>query len=113
MPLNGTGPRTGPLFTGDLGGMAGASVAWGIVAEWVGVQYALLAASAAVVVTLALGNRYRLQDTSTPDLTPSPHWPISHLKEPLAGGKGPVCVTVEYQIDPAKRRLFRNVKQAV
>lgn len=87
------------------GGLALGSVVWGVVAETTSVSTALLAAAAFLGAGLAAVPRFRLRRPRERDLTPY-QWP-----EPLVEGepdldRGPVLVTVEYRVDPARAREF-------
>jgi hypothetical protein len=50
--------------------------------------------------------RWKLLGSATVDLTPSAHWPIPVLAEPVADEGGPILVTVEYEIDPVDHAAF-------
>jgi hypothetical protein len=50
--------------------------------------------------------RWHLQTDAKIDLTPSLHWAAPVVSHEIANDRGPVLVTVEYRIDPAKRRTF-------
>ena len=91
------------------GSMAGGSALWGSIASRIGVPSTLLAAAALLALAgMALAWRFPLDKASTLDLAPSAHWPA-----PIVDGdvdvehdSGPVLVTVEYRIDPAKVPAF-------
>jgi MFS family permease len=91
------------------GSMAGGSALWGSIASRIGVPSTLLATAALLALAgMALAWRFPLDKASTLDLAPSAHWPT-----PIVDGdvdvehdSGPVLVTVEYRIDPAKVPAF-------
>jgi MFS family permease len=87
------------------GGMAAGSVLWGFVADHVGVALALTASAAWMLVGLLATIGFRLPEGEGADLEPARYWP-----EMAAAGmeieRGPVVVTVEYRIDPARAGEF-------
>jgi len=91
------------------GAMTLGSLVWGQVADLMGVPAALLAAACVGVASLIIGWRKPLPQ-SEPNLTPSMHWPEPGLTQEmatsLAQDRGPVLVTVEYRIDPARSGEF-------
>lgn len=87
------------------GGTALGSAVWGVVAERVGLSRALLCAAAALAVGLAATARYRLKPEER-ELAPSFHWPEPILSMEPSPEAGPVLITVEYAIDPARGRDF-------
>jgi MFS family permease len=94
------------------GGMAAGSILWGFVADRAGVTLALTASAACMVVGLFTTTRFRLPEGEGADLEPSRHWP-----EMTAPGmeldRGPVVVTVEYCIDPARAGEFVDATRAL
>ncbi len=85
------------VFTG---GMAAGSVLWGQVASWVGIPQALTAAAVGALIGIVATRKYKIGLHDVADLSPSMHWPTPMSGEELLD-RGPVMVTVEYQIDPA------------
>ena len=92
------------------GAMAVGSVLWGAVATRIGLRTTLLSAGIALLVAAAATFRLRLAGFRELDTRPSGHWP-----EPILviervidrpDDHGPVLVTVEYSIDPARGRDF-------
>lgn len=87
------------------GAMTAGSLAWGTIAEALGIPATLLVAAAGLVVVGCLFHRLKLPRGEA-DLVPSNHWP-----EPLTAGaidndRGPVLITVEYRIAAADRAAF-------
>jgi MFS family permease len=88
------------------GGTAFGSALWGIVAEHVTLPLALFYAAATLIIGLTAMLRYSLQLDQEINLAPSPHWPAPRPLVPPPPDSGPVLVTVEYAIDPARARDF-------
>jgi MFS family permease len=86
------------------GALAGGSAAWGAIAQRFGVGTALLLAGIGIILSTILGLVLPLPRESV-DLTPWNHWRL-----PLVVGAdaddGPVLVTVEYQVNPARVSEF-------
>jgi MFS family permease len=87
------------------GAMAAGSLAWGALADVLGVRGALAGAALAGALGLLLAWRAPVSDLE-PDLRPSMHWPEPVIRDGSLGDRGPVMVTVEYLIDPARRGGF-------
>ena len=93
-----------------MGGASVGSLLWGQVAAWSGVKEAVLAAAAAGVVVVLLTRRLSVEGGEDIDFTPA----ARTVPEPaiaVAPDDGPVMVTVEYQIDPARAAEFSLVMQ--
>jgi predicted MFS family arabinose efflux permease len=90
-----------------MGGMAIGAVAWGQVATWIGIPDALAIAGLGVAASALLALKFKLGDREAPDLRPSMHWapPVIADEEPEPDS-GPVMVSIEYLVDPAKRKEF-------
>ncbi|MBL8326894.1 MAG: MFS transporter [Rubrivivax sp.] len=96
---------------GLMGGAACGSVVWGQVASWLGVAGAVWAAAGFGLVVLALSWRLTVEGGREPDFTPVS---VDGLPEPqvsVAPDDGPVMVTIQYQIDPARAAEFAEVMQ--
>jgi MFS family permease len=89
-----------------FGSLAIGSVVWGAIAESAGVPQAFLAAGAAVGLSRIFVWRLRLPDGEAPDLSPAPRWPDPQLSVSLPPERGPVLVTVEYEIEPRDAPAF-------
>jgi MFS family permease len=97
--------------TALMGGAAAGSLLWGQLASWTSVPTAVAAAASMGLTMLVLLRRLRLEAHVDPDYTPHPP---THLPEPAVGVEaedGPVMVTVEYLIDPARADGFIEVMQ--
>jgi MFS family permease len=89
-----------------FGGMAAGSALWGYMADRVGVSLTLTASAALMAVGLLTAFRYRLPESQGDELEPSRHWPEMAAVPGVGLDRGPVLVTVEYRIDPAKAMEF-------
>ncbi|WP_422015863.1 MFS transporter [Roseateles sp.] len=96
------------------GAMAGGSLAWGLVAQQVGIPVTLLVGAAGLVVISLLFHRVKLP-TGEADLQAANHWPEPLLTEPVAHDRGPVVVQIEYRIRkhdlPGFLNAMRHVEQ--
>ena len=87
------------------GSMSLGSMLWGQVASAWSMPTALWAAAAGAVIILLLLWRARLPEGKA-DLAPARSWPDPVVAMPLPEAQGPVCITIEYRIDPARRAEF-------
>ncbi|HJQ35184.1 MAG TPA: MFS transporter [Pyrinomonadaceae bacterium] len=94
-----------------FGSLAAGSAAWGTVAEHVGIATALLAAASALVVGLAATPLFPLRGGEGLDLNPSLHWSEPTFVYEPHPDRGPVLVTVEYLINPARAEEFARAMQ--
>ncbi len=90
-----------------FGSMAAGGTLWGLVASSTSIPVALLGASVLLLLGLLAALRFRLPVTAVEDLAPSLHWPAPILAEGMDRERGPVMVTLEYDIDPAKAADFQ------
>ncbi|KRA42355.1 MFS transporter [Pseudoxanthomonas sp. Root630] len=88
------------------GGMAAGSLGWGWLAQAFGTPRALLAAAIGTAVAALVGARFRLGEAAHVNVTPSGHWPQPVVGPDLHDDRGPVLVTIEYRVDPARRQDF-------
>ena len=89
-----------------FGSLAVGAVVWGVVANRVGVAWALSAAAAGMVLGLGLIPRFGLAAAEALDLEPSRNWADPVVAEELGDEAGPVLVMVEYTIEPHQRAAF-------
>ena len=94
------------FVTVQFGGMTLGSVIWGQVATVAGLPAAHFLAAAALLISIPLLWRWKLQTGAGVDLTPSMHWPAPVLSSEIEADRGPVLVTVEYRIRPENREAF-------
>jgi MFS family permease len=94
-----------------MAGASAGSLLWGQVASWSNVPASVAAAAAVGVLMLLVLRRRSLESHADPDFSPAP---IVNMPEPaidVANDDGPVMVTVEYLIDPARAAAFTEVMQ--
>jgi MFS family permease len=87
-------------------GLAGGSVLWGAVADVLGVTGSLLISAAGMVAGLVATARLHLSSGEGLNLSPSRQWPAPIIRHELEPERGPVLVTVEYQVAPDQARAF-------
>jgi MFS family permease len=90
----------GLYITVFMGGMAFSSILWGIAADHLGVQTALLISGIGLVATLPFLSRVPVRDGVHLDLSPSVPWPEPRVVIEPHKESGPVLITIEYRIDP-------------
>jgi hypothetical protein len=96
-----------------FGALALGSALWGGAAESVGVPRSFEIAGAAVLVSRLFVWRLRLPEGAAPDLRPAPRWPDPQLAASFEVERGPVLVTVEYEIDPGDAEAFARAMRAL
>jgi MFS family permease len=96
-----------------FGGLAIGSAIFGALAESIGVPNAFVAAGAAVALGRLATLRQRLPEGDGPDLSPAPRWPDPEIVNAVAGDRGPVLVTVEYEIDPRDAEEFARAMRSL
>jgi MFS family permease len=89
-----------------FGSMSLGSVLWGEVATLVGMSPSLFIAAAAALIAIPLTWRWKLQTGAGVNFSPSLHWAAPITTHEVEQDRGPVLVTVEYQIDPRNREPF-------
>src|SRR5690606_10720342 len=94
-----------------FGSMAAGGMLWGAVASRYDISFALLCASATLVIGVVVTLRLRLPVTEAEDLVPSLHWPAPIPSKEACSDRGPVMVTLEYVIDPADAAPFTAAMQ--
>lgn len=96
-----------------FGSIAAGSAAWGMVAEYIGVQFTFCAASAAVLFSLAWAGGYPIAESRVLNLAPSRHWPLPQTSDSLAAAQRRVRVTIEYRIAAGDASAFIDAMDAV
>jgi MFS family permease len=89
-----------------FGALTLGSAVWGQVAGIVGLPAAHFLAAAGALIAIPLTWRWKLQTAVGLDLTPSMRWPAPVISHDVEQDQGPVMVTVEYQVEEAKREAF-------
>jgi predicted MFS family arabinose efflux permease len=90
------------FVTAFFGALSLGSAIWGQIAGLMGLSPALFAAAAGAIAAIPLTWHRKLQTAAGIDLTPSMHWPTPVLSHDIEQDRGPVLVTVEYEIEPKK-----------
>jgi MFS family permease len=96
-----------------MGGMSLGSILWGQVATRIGIPATLTTAAIGMVIALGLTWRYKLGHHQVLDFRPSLDWAAPVLAEIPEPDSGPVLVTIEYRVQPAKRAEFVAAMQPV
>ncbi|MBC7939236.1 MAG: MFS transporter, partial [Chitinophagaceae bacterium] len=94
-----------------MGGAAAGSLVWGQVASWVGVQGSVLAAGVFGLVVVLATRRMTVEGGADIDFTPAVVRTVPEPAFEIAPDEGPVMVTLQYQIDPARADEFAAVMQ--
>jgi MFS family permease len=95
-----------------MGGAAAGAALWGPVGGVAGVRSAVVGAALFGLLVLALLWRQRIGDGVAEDLSPHAVAPLPEPVMPVEPDEGPVMVTVQYQIDPARAEDFNRLMQA-
>jgi MFS family permease len=89
-----------------MGSQAGGSVLWGLLADRLGLQPALLIAAAAVLAGAVAGLAFRVPETGHLDPQPAVYWGDARLAVDPAPDSGPVLVAVTYTVSPERQPAF-------
>jgi MFS family permease len=92
-----------------MGGTAAGALAWGQIAERTSVPASLAICSLSLLAALALTRGRVLEGPAEEDHTPTHPWDEPVPARPLEADEGPVMVTVEYQVDPARTGEFEAI----
>jgi MFS family permease len=90
-----------------FGSMALGGLLWGLVASQASMSVALSAAATTMVLGVGLSWRIGLPQRTAEDLAPSLHWPQPLLAEGSDQERGPVMVTLEYDIAVEHGQAFQ------
>ena len=94
-----------------MGGSAAGSLVWGQIASWTDVAAAVAAAAGFGILMLVVFRKLTIEGGAEIDFSPVP---VASTVEPPVGvdaDDGPVMVTIEYLIDPARAHEFGEVMQ--
>jgi MFS family permease len=89
-----------------MGSMALGSLTWGGIAQQTSISAALTAAAAGSVLAAVLTWRWKISGIEEIDLSPSMHWPAPVAHAGVRPDRGPVMITIAYQVDEARRGVF-------
>ena len=92
-----------------MGSSALGAIIWGRIAEWSNVPTSLATAAASMIVFLMLTRGRTLGGAAEEDLTPTRPWDEPVPARAIDVHEGPVMVTIEYLIDPARAGDFQEV----
>ena len=94
-----------------MGGAATGSLVWGQTASFIGVQGAVLSAAAFGCLVLLVTRHLSVEGGADLDFTPVVTHRAPEPSYAVGADEGPVMVTVQYQIDPARAHEFAAVMQ--
>ena len=89
-----------------FGSMAGGSALWGLIAGRFGIPTALGASAAGLLAGAGLTLRVRIESLEGLNLAPSMQFPAPRTADDVEPQLGPVLITVEYRVDPARAAEF-------
>ena len=92
-----------------MGGAAAGSILWGQVAELSSVRYSVLAAALVGPLLWLATRRLSVEGGTDPDFSPVRAANVPSAAIEVGPDEGPVMVTVEYQVDPARAEAFAEV----
>ncbi|PCF97606.1 MFS transporter [Vreelandella nigrificans] len=90
------------------GALAAGSLAWGVVAQGIGVPLALLSGAVGLAAIGCIAHRIKLPKGES-DLMPSNHWPEPLTATPVEYDRGPVLIQIEYRVSLADRSAFLKI----
>ncbi|UEQ06300.1 MFS transporter [Halomonas profundus] len=90
------------------GAMAAGSLAWGIIAQGIGVPLALLSGAVGLAAIGCIAHRIKLPKGES-DLMPSNHWPEPLTAAPVEYDRGPVLIQIEYRVALEDRPAFLKI----
>ena len=92
-----------------MGSSAIGALIWGRIAEWTSVSTSLICAAITMLVGLFITRGRPLEGPEEQDHTPTHPFPEPVAAREMQPDEGPVMVTLEYQIDPARGPEFRSI----
>ena len=94
-----------------MGGAAAGSLLWGQVASLLDVRSAVIAAAIFGVAGLVLTRKRSVEGGADVDFSPAAARAAPDPAQQIGPEQGPVMVTLEYQIDPARAQAFAEIMQ--
>lgn len=94
-------------------GMTLGSLLWGWVAAQTNTPVSLLISAVSAVLAALMVRKFSLGPQDAPDLAPSFHWPHPPFSEEPDKNRGPVLVTIEYEIELDQRADFLHAIQSL
>jgi predicted MFS family arabinose efflux permease len=88
------------------GAMTIGSAIWGQVANLTDLPSAQFIAAAGALLTVPVTWGWKLEGGADLDLSPSTAWPVPITVNDIEPQRGPALITIEYDIDPKKRKPF-------
>ncbi|GAB2944324.1 MFS transporter [Hymenobacter coalescens] len=89
-------------------GLSLGSIAWGGLADRVGLVPALLGAAGWMLLSVGLAMPFPLRPADNLDLAPAEHWPEPEVHAAVDPDDGPVVVMIEYEVPAAEQPAFRE-----
>jgi MFS family permease len=81
-----------------MGSMALGSMLWGKVADIYSISGSLIIAAAGLAIAVLFTWRWKISGIEDVDLTPSMHWPTPIVDASVTPDRGPILVTIEYEV---------------
>ena len=94
-----------------MGAMAGGSLLWGKVAELWGIHEALGIAACGTLLVIIATRHIRIGGLDNVEMSPSMHWPTPAVHAGVTHDRGPVLVTIDYQVRTDSVQPFLAVLQ--
>ena len=92
-----------------MGSAALGAVIWGKIAAWTSVPTSLAVAAASMLIAAILTRGRPLEGAQEEDFTPTHPWDEPVPARPIDLEEGPVMVTIEYFVDPARGPEFEDI----
>ncbi len=86
------------FMTVFMGSMALGSLLWGKIADLTSINVSLLSAAVGALLAVSFTWRWKIHSDEAPDLAPSMHWPTPLVHDGVTHDRGPVLVTIEYNV---------------
>ncbi len=96
-----------------MGSMAFGSLLWGKVAAHSSISSSLMIAALGLLLAIPLTWRWRIAGIGNRNLSPSMHWPTLTAHAAINDDRGPVLVTIEYQVREDQQAEFLHLMRAV